>query len=271
LRTSKHATLQLKIGSSVEINPRSDRSRNVRVHGSVAEILTKADTHPHGIMVRLDTGEIGRVKTIHKPVSLIASAASEPLVINQNIKIYTLNDLVKNGENHSVEFKRDALWSTLFNADDIKSHKPQTTELHAYGRATSKFIIAKALAGFLNTDGGTLIIGIAENKEGGENIVVGIDLELKKLKDPCLDGYRRMLIDLIKNYLPSNIFNHINKYFSIDFEHTEEVTVCRVTVEKSDKRVFLKIKNKAHFYIRTDASTRELDGEETVEYCEEHF
>lgn len=32
--------------------------------GFVARILTKSSTHPHGIKVRLDTGEVGRVKEI---------------------------------------------------------------------------------------------------------------------------------------------------------------------------------------------------------------
>lgn len=32
--------------------------------GFVARILTKSSNHPHGIKVRLDTGEVGRVKEI---------------------------------------------------------------------------------------------------------------------------------------------------------------------------------------------------------------
>ena len=47
--------------------------------------------------------------------------------------------------------------------------------------------------------------------------------------------------------------------------------VCGITVAKSDKRAFLKLKNIDHFYIRTDASTRELVGEEILDYCQNRF
>ena len=39
------------------------RSGNI-TEGIVKDILTKAAFHPHGIKVRLTTGEVGRVKTI---------------------------------------------------------------------------------------------------------------------------------------------------------------------------------------------------------------
>ncbi len=33
-------------------------------NGVVKDILTKSPTHPHGIKVRLESGEVGRVKEI---------------------------------------------------------------------------------------------------------------------------------------------------------------------------------------------------------------
>ncbi|MDQ3649172.1 MAG: YwbE family protein, partial [Acidobacteriota bacterium] len=32
--------------------------------GTVKDVLTKSSQHPHGIKVRLETGEVGRVKEI---------------------------------------------------------------------------------------------------------------------------------------------------------------------------------------------------------------
>ena len=55
---------QVKVGMAVEINPRSDRTRKLRVQGVIAEILTRAKDHPHGLLVKLENGEIGRVKNI---------------------------------------------------------------------------------------------------------------------------------------------------------------------------------------------------------------
>jgi uncharacterized repeat protein (TIGR03833 family) len=32
--------------------------------GAVKDVLTKSSSHPHGIKVRLETGEVGRVKEV---------------------------------------------------------------------------------------------------------------------------------------------------------------------------------------------------------------
>lgn len=52
----------IKIGGYVSIAKKGDRSDVNLISGNVAEILTRSEQHPHGIMVRLETGEIGRVK-----------------------------------------------------------------------------------------------------------------------------------------------------------------------------------------------------------------
>ena len=48
----------LAIGLTVEINPRSDRTRKLLISGEIEEILTNSSTHPHGIMVRLTNGGV---------------------------------------------------------------------------------------------------------------------------------------------------------------------------------------------------------------------
>lgn len=62
--TSVITRSMISVGSEVEINPKSDRSRKKLVLGLVSEILTGSESHPHGIMVKLDNGEIGRVKSL---------------------------------------------------------------------------------------------------------------------------------------------------------------------------------------------------------------
>jgi uncharacterized repeat protein (TIGR03833 family) len=264
---SKLSAQIIEAGMTVEINPQSDSSRNILVQGIVSEILTKSKNHPHGILVKLKTGEIGRAKRIINAPQSAMPIVGSPSSIN---KIH-FSKLIELGENHEVEFKSSILWSSAFTSDDIKNHKPQSKELHAYGKATSKIIIAKTLAAFLNSDGGTLIVGIRENKADNVDEIIGIDIEFKFLKDGSQDGYRRMIVDLIKDHFPSNVFNHLNSYFHIDFQKIGNLTICGINVVKSDKRVFLKLKNIDHFFIRTDASTRELTGEDIVDYCQNRF
>ena len=51
-------------GLLVEIIQKQDQRSGELTTGVVQDILTKSPQHPHGIKVRLDTGEVGRVKNI---------------------------------------------------------------------------------------------------------------------------------------------------------------------------------------------------------------
>lgn len=54
----------LKAGSRVEIVKKKDQGTGRLTSGTVAEILTSSRSHPYGIKVRLQDGQVGRVKKI---------------------------------------------------------------------------------------------------------------------------------------------------------------------------------------------------------------
>jgi uncharacterized repeat protein (TIGR03833 family) len=51
-------------GLRVRIVLKKDQRSGKLTEGIVKDILTKSPTHPHGIKVRLESGEVGRVKEI---------------------------------------------------------------------------------------------------------------------------------------------------------------------------------------------------------------
>ena len=51
-------------GLTVEIVLKQDQRTGRLTRGVVKDVLTKSAHHPHGIKVRLETGEVGRVKGI---------------------------------------------------------------------------------------------------------------------------------------------------------------------------------------------------------------
>ena len=61
---------EIKAGLRVCIVLKEDQRSGKLTEGIVKDILTKSPTHPHGIKVRLESGAVGRVKTI-----LLAEAA----------------------------------------------------------------------------------------------------------------------------------------------------------------------------------------------------
>ena len=58
----------IHVGTKVSIVLKQDQRTGTLTEGVVRDILTKSATHPHGIKVRLENGQVGRVKLIHRDV-----------------------------------------------------------------------------------------------------------------------------------------------------------------------------------------------------------
>lgn len=56
--------INIKPGIHVAIVLKEDQRTGELTEGYVKDILTNSPNHPHGIKVRLETGEVGRVKRI---------------------------------------------------------------------------------------------------------------------------------------------------------------------------------------------------------------
>ena len=54
----------ITVGAEVAIVQKQDQRSGQLTEGRVREILTNSPSHPHGIKVRLESGQIGRVKHI---------------------------------------------------------------------------------------------------------------------------------------------------------------------------------------------------------------
>ncbi len=54
----------IKPGLMVVVVLKTDQLTGRLTEGVVKDILTKSSSHPHGINVRLESGEVGRVKEI---------------------------------------------------------------------------------------------------------------------------------------------------------------------------------------------------------------
>jgi uncharacterized repeat protein (TIGR03833 family) len=56
--------VKISPGIHVLIVLKKNQRSGILTEGIVKDILTKSATHPHGIKVRLESGEIGRVKEV---------------------------------------------------------------------------------------------------------------------------------------------------------------------------------------------------------------
>ena len=55
---------QIQPGVTVDIVQKHDQPTGRLMRGVVAALLTRSPSHPHGIKVRLITGEVGRVQAV---------------------------------------------------------------------------------------------------------------------------------------------------------------------------------------------------------------
>ncbi|MFH6956693.1 helix-turn-helix domain-containing protein [Flavobacterium aquidurense] len=134
-----------------------------------------------------------------------------------------------------------------------------------------QFEILKNLAAFANSEGGELLIGVDDEKN-----IIGLEhadfLTLKN--DNKRDAFRLMFDDLIQ----SNFGNDYQMVLAdFQFYQIKEKTVCRIIVkQKHGVPVFFKKIGKTgekydSFYIRAQASARELKGDDQIKYIESHW
>lgn len=159
-------------------------------------------------------------------------------------------DLIMAGESQTVEFKSTARWNLRTCASDKKL----------------EHVIVKSVCGFLNSEGGTLLIGVTD--EGG---VLGLENDLQTLvKKPNLDGLELFLRQTLDNNLSISTAGIVN----IRFERMNALDVCAVAVAASAKPVFAKAASggePTEFWVRIGNATRQLHGDDMVEYQINHW
>jgi hypothetical protein len=163
-------------------------------------------------------------------------------------KVIDMASIIEAGESAGTEFK-----STL------------RTNLHT-GRPDDKMQMAvlKTIAGFLNTAGGTLIIGVADD---GNPIGIGAD------GFPNEDKMALHLINLLKEHLGGHQALNVHPGFD-DYRTPDDHEVARVLVIECDKArspVFVKDGQAERFFVRYGPSTQELTGETAQAYIRQRF
>ena len=151
-------------------------------------------------------------------------------------------DLIALGESASLEFKSTLQWDVVQNQIN--------KEL--------RYQVLKTIAAFLNSDGGTLVIGVEDNGN-----VFGLERDLTTMKN-SLDQFEQMLMNLVDTHLGG----HLGYYLHVRFEEIEGHPVCAVDVDKASQPVFTKKNELVEFYVRMGNTTRALDTQETTQYVQ---
>ena len=163
----------------------------------------------------------------------------------------TLVEMIEGGENDDLEFKQSLRWGS------------KESEL----QKKAESIIMRSIAGFANSDGGTLLIGVMDDGE-----LEGLELDFETLGGDK-DEYELHLGQLIdrefgKAFRP--------RYVKVSFPLVEETTISRVDINPADAPVVLEVQNKhgqklEKFYVRSGNSTQEFSLSDASEFIRARF
>ena len=163
-----------------------------------------------------------------------------------------LKEVIQSGEHGFLEFKSSLRW-------DLRESKVNKK---------MEEIILKSISSFSNSEGGKLLIGVADSGE-----IIGLQEDYNTLKKSDKDFFELHLRNLISNafgkdFTASNI--------NIKFPFVDEIEICEVDIISSSKPLFIDIMNKngkkeKKFFVRSGNSSQHLEIDELATYTKTRF
>ena len=155
--------------------------------------------------------------------------------------------LIQQGESYFVEFKETLRY------DARKGEISKELEK----------MVTKTIVGFLNADGGTLLIGVSD-----DGSIPGLERDYKTLPKKNRDGFENHVTMLVKTMIGISFA----KYVTVHFESLEDKDICVIVVHEAHKPAYLQnVDKKEDFFVRVGNSTQPFSMSETEEYIKTHW
>lgn len=171
----------------------------------------------------------------------LKSLISKPI----RVKEKSISEIIDLGESATLEFKSTLQW------DMMKREK---------NKGLRKSVL-KTIVAFLNSEGGTLVIGVEDDKT-----ICGLSDDLM-LTDNSEDKFLNLLSTLITD----DIGPEYSGLIKTRLEEIDGNRVCVLDIDRTLLPAFLTLDNQKEFFIRMSNTTRSLDPEETVKYINQNW
>ncbi len=163
-----------------------------------------------------------------------------------------LENLIHAPESDTLEFKET--WSY------------DTAASYSLGKATENrdlnFVVIKTIAGFMNSNGGTLLIGVTD-----DHIVEGLERDIDLCKGN-FDLLQRNISQIVDAAFDAGKLS----YFDITFPTYDSYLICRIDVRPCPStKTWTKYHGDTRFFIRRSGLTCELDPDEADDYWRERI
>lgn len=164
----------------------------------------------------------------------------------------SLEDMIADGESDELEFKSTLRWDLKESAVNKKLEE----------------VIMKTVAAFANSQGGTLLVGVADDGE-----VIGLQHDYQSLVDGDKDKFELHLRNLLNQQFGSGF---VTSRVTIKFHVVAGKEVCQVDTTPAKEPVILAVKDKngqtvEKFYARSGNSSQEISLSDMNAYVKERF
>ena len=149
-----------------------------------------------------------------------------------------IGELINMGEGMGLEFKSTLQW-------DVREGKQNTGLRDA---------VLKTLVAFMNTDGGTILIGVEDSGQ-----VFGLERDLN-----LVGGSQDKFLQLLNSLVADRIGVQYTHNVEARVESTDGKSICIVNTSKSNEPAFMS----GQFYVRVGNTTRPLNAEEMLSYID---
>jgi hypothetical protein len=159
--------------------------------------------------------------------------------------------------------------------DDIRTVIAQGESAQVEFKATLRFdlrtrqvnkalpkVVGKTMAGFLNAEGGTLLIGVSDDGE-----VTGLQLDLDTLTRKNLDGFELTLRNVLGRFLGLEVASRID----VEFAELDGRQVAMATCRQHSSPVFFQDSDRSLFYVRAGNQTFSLDLPDAFKYIADQW
>jgi hypothetical protein len=171
----------------------------------------------------------------------------DSLLADRHVPRATIEDYIAAGEGETVEFKGSLRW-------DFRQH--------TVSKALEK-AVAKTIAAFMNSKGGTLVVGVSDE---GEALGIEADCQsLSQRKDR--DGWEQHLRNVLNTFLSKEKAALVE----VSFAEFRGKTIAVLRAEPSFKPVILRDGANTEFYIRSGNTSQQLDMQQMISYMQQRF
>ena len=153
------------------------------------------------------------------------------------------------------------LWARYSGATEFKSSLRWDVKEQRVNKQLEK-VVVKTLAGFLNAEGGTLLIGVDD-----AGAAVGLAGDYEALRKRDRDGFEQQLQQVVARDLGESV----SPYLTVTFNEIDGQDVCHVSVDPSDHPVYVDEQQQAVFFLRAGNGTRPLPVDEAVKYVQHRW